>query len=88
MESLVGGEAPVQGLIEMLSASYITKLNKEADEYTTYKVIYIARHGEGYHNVVSVLAENIMPCTAWLIAIGGVILRHSRLELLLVIAKH
>ena len=35
--------------------SYITQLNKDADEYTTYKVIYIARHGEGYHNQVSVL---------------------------------
>lgn len=32
---------------------YITQLNKDADEYTTYKVVYIARHGEGYHNQVS-----------------------------------
>ena len=32
--------------------SYISQLNKNADEYTTYKVFYIARHGEGYHNQV------------------------------------
>jgi broad specificity phosphatase PhoE len=30
---------------------HITHLNKHADKSTTYKVIYIARHGEGYHNV-------------------------------------
>lgn len=27
-------------------------MNQNADEYTTYKLIYIARHGEGYHNLV------------------------------------
>lgn len=32
---------------------YIANLNKHADKYTTYKLIYIGRHGEGYHNVVS-----------------------------------
>ena len=34
----------------MLTCSYITDLNRNADESTTYKLIYIARHGEGYHN--------------------------------------
>ncbi|KAL8286550.1 hypothetical protein RQP46_004567 [Phenoliferia psychrophenolica] len=32
-------------------ASRIHHLNKYADEDTTYKVIYIARHGQGFHNV-------------------------------------
>ncbi|WOO86054.1 putative phosphoglycerate mutase [Vanrija pseudolonga] len=40
---------------------HITDLNKNADAYTTYKVIYIARHGEGYHNV----AEHIYGSDAW-----------------------
>lgn len=40
---------------------YITKLNREADEHTTYKVIYIARHGQGYHNV----AESLYGTPAW-----------------------
>lgn len=33
---------------------YITDLNKNADKDTTYKLVYIARHGEGYHNVVRI----------------------------------
>lgn len=28
----------------------LDKLNKEADEDTVYKVLYLARHGQGYHN--------------------------------------
>lgn len=31
--------------------SAVARLNAEADEHTTYKVIYIARHGQGWHNV-------------------------------------
>lgn len=34
-------------------SSHIKKLNEDADEQTTYKVVFIARHGQGYHNVVS-----------------------------------
>ncbi|KLT44325.1 phosphoglycerate mutase-like protein [Cutaneotrichosporon oleaginosum] len=30
---------------------HITRLNKHADAHTTYKVLYVARHGEGTHNV-------------------------------------
>ncbi|ORY29348.1 histidine phosphatase superfamily [Naematelia encephala] len=40
---------------------YIHRLNREADDYTTYKVIYIARHGEGYHNQ----AESTYGTPAW-----------------------
>ncbi|KAG9004068.1 hypothetical protein FRB90_011057 [Tulasnella sp. 427] len=29
----------------------ISKLNKKSDEDTSYKVLYLARHGEGFHNV-------------------------------------
>lgn len=39
----------------------ITELNKKADKHTTYKVVYIARHGEGYHNV----AESFYGSPAW-----------------------
>lgn len=31
--------------------TYINQLNQEADTNTTYKLIYVARHGEGFHNV-------------------------------------
>lgn len=39
--------------------SYITTLNRNADSDTTYKVIYIARHGEGYHNMVSLFYKSM-----------------------------
>ncbi|KAL1405992.1 putative phosphoglycerate mutase pmu1 [Vanrija albida] len=40
---------------------YVTDLNKRADEHTTYKVVYIARHGQGYHNA----AESFYGTPAW-----------------------
>ncbi|SCV68390.1 BQ2448_511 [Microbotryum intermedium] len=39
----------------------IDKLNREADEQTTYKVVYLARHGQGFHNV----AESKYGTAAW-----------------------
>ena len=30
---------------------HIEKLNSASDSLTAYKLIYIARHGEGWHNV-------------------------------------
>ncbi|KDE09689.1 hypothetical protein MVLG_00093 [Microbotryum lychnidis-dioicae p1A1 Lamole] len=39
----------------------IDKLNREADKQTTYKVVYLARHGQGYHN----LAESKYGTAAW-----------------------
>ncbi|ORX37383.1 histidine phosphatase superfamily [Kockovaella imperatae] len=41
--------------------AHVTQLNKEADAHTTYKLIYIARHGEGFHN----LAQSIYGTPAW-----------------------
>lgn len=29
----------------------IERLNAESDEHTVYKVLFMARHGEGWHNV-------------------------------------
>ncbi|BEJ15090.1 hypothetical protein CspHIS471_0408570 [Cutaneotrichosporon sp. HIS471] len=40
---------------------HVADLNRHADASTTYKVIYIARHGEGYHNV----AESHYGTPAW-----------------------
>ena len=31
---------------------HIERLNTEADDGTTYKVLWVARHGQGVHNVV------------------------------------
>lgn len=42
-------ETPSPTLIFFCS-SYVAKLNAEADENTAYKVIYIARHGQGYRS--------------------------------------
>lgn len=42
-------------------SSYIDTLNSKADNLTAYKLIYIARHGEGYHNV----AEMTYGTSAW-----------------------
>jgi hypothetical protein len=82
------------------TSSYVKKLNDESDELTSYKVIYIARHGEGYRpsrlstrsltEGSHVLAH---PLTlSWLPRLpdtpsrqpGRDVLRHARLELLLV----
>ncbi|KAK9772874.1 hypothetical protein SCAR479_10384 [Seiridium cardinale] len=40
---------------------YINTLNKEADHKTQFKVVYFARHGEGYHNA----AETFYGTPAW-----------------------
>ncbi|KAI4598310.1 hypothetical protein KJ359_003194 [Pestalotiopsis sp. 9143b] len=40
---------------------YVNTLNEEADSKTQYKVIYFARHGEGYHNA----AETYYGTPAW-----------------------
>lgn len=37
----------------------IKKLNDDADELTSYKVIYIARHGEGEHAIPSQIRRKI-----------------------------
>jgi hypothetical protein len=39
----------------------INTLNEESDSLTAYKLIYIARHGEGYHNI----AEQTYGTDAW-----------------------
>lgn len=31
-------------------ATYVSTLNREAPENVTYKVLYLTRHGFGYHN--------------------------------------
>lgn len=31
----------------------VASLNEQSDRHTSYKVLFLARHGEGYHNVVS-----------------------------------
>lgn len=33
--------------------SWLAKMNAEADQWTSYKLLFIARHGEGVHNQVS-----------------------------------
>lgn len=40
---------------------HINALNRAADSLTSYKLIYIARHGQGYHN----LAETTYGTPAW-----------------------
>lgn len=40
---------------------YVNTLNEEADSKTQYKVVYFARHGEGYHNA----AETFYGTPAW-----------------------
>ncbi|KAK4055276.1 putative phosphoglycerate mutase pmu1 [Microbotryomycetes sp. JL201] len=35
-------------------ARHVERLNDEADDHTTYKVLYVARHGQGYHNVAEI----------------------------------
>ncbi|ORX40083.1 hypothetical protein BD324DRAFT_256318 [Kockovaella imperatae] len=39
----------------------LKQLNEESDEHTTYKLIYYARHGEGFHN----RAESKYGTAAW-----------------------
>lgn len=48
-------------VLRMLTRRFITSLNEDADEHTTYKVIFIARHGQGWHNV----AESQYGTPAW-----------------------
>lgn len=52
---------PSDWLETSLTVRHIKQLNRKADKYTTYKVIYIARHGQGYHNV----AESLYGTPAW-----------------------
>ncbi|KAI3321098.1 phosphoglycerate mutase-like protein [Xylariaceae sp. AK1471] len=40
---------------------YVNTLNHNADKYTQYKVLFMARHGEGYHNA----AESYYGTPAW-----------------------
>lgn len=40
---------------------YVSSLNRNADEDTQYKVLFMARHGEGYHNA----AESYYGTPAW-----------------------
>ncbi|KAI0467528.1 phosphoglycerate mutase-like protein [Xylaria cf. heliscus] len=40
---------------------YVDTLNREADKNTQYKVLFMARHGEGYHNA----AESYYGTPAW-----------------------
>ncbi|CAD6573642.1 MAG: hypothetical protein CYPHOPRED_005185 [Cyphobasidiales sp. Tagirdzhanova-0007] len=52
-------------------SSYIENLNSQSDNLTAYKLIYIARHGEGYHNVAEALrpfvlrADDFFPHQYW-----------------------
>ncbi|GAA5926384.1 hypothetical protein JCM3775_001002 [Rhodotorula graminis] len=39
----------------------VDELNRDADEHTAYKVFYVARHGEGVHNV----AERVHGSSEW-----------------------
>jgi hypothetical protein len=41
--------------------NHIIHLNNGSDERTSYKVLFLARHGEGYHN----LAEAFYGTEAW-----------------------
>ena len=55
------------GLIDKSSSrwtnltSYLNQLNSQADSQTAYKLIFIARHGQGFHN----LAESTYGTPAW-----------------------
>ncbi|KAI1427860.1 phosphoglycerate mutase-like protein [Xylaria sp. FL1777] len=40
---------------------YVDKLNRNADKNTQYKILFMARHGEGYHNA----AESYYGTPAW-----------------------
>ncbi len=40
---------------------YVDNLNRNADTNTQYKVLFMARHGEGYHNT----AESYYGTPAW-----------------------
>ncbi|KAJ9156534.1 Phosphoglycerate mutase-like protein [Pleurostoma richardsiae] len=42
-------------------ARYVDTLNEEADDDVAYKVLFLARHGEGYHNA----AETFYGTPAW-----------------------
>jgi len=40
---------------------YVETLNERGGKHTQYKVLFLARHGEGYHNV----AESYYGTPAW-----------------------
>jgi len=40
---------------------YVFHLNRESGRFVQYKVVYMGRHGEGYHNV----AETYYGTPAW-----------------------
>ncbi|RSH93007.1 hypothetical protein EHS25_008455 [Saitozyma podzolica] len=40
---------------------HVDSLNEQSDRHTSYKVLFLARHGEGYHNV----AERLYGTSAW-----------------------
>lgn len=44
---------------------YVDTLNRKADKNTQYKVLFMARHGEGYHNA----AESYYGTPAWNVGI-------------------
>ncbi|KAJ8109318.1 hypothetical protein ONZ43_g6172 [Nemania bipapillata] len=44
---------------------YVNTLNKNADKDTQYKVLFMARHGEGYHNA----AETYYGTPAWNVSV-------------------
>ena len=39
--------------MQVADRSWLESQNAKADEWTRYTLLYIARHGEGYHNQVS-----------------------------------
>ena len=62
-------------------AYYIKSLNDHSDKDTQYKVLYLARHGEGYHNVAQAYYGSEC-CAVRAVAIA---LRRHRLTLRLVL---
>ncbi|KAF6789411.1 phosphoglycerate mutase family protein [Colletotrichum sojae] len=57
-----GGEADAQGSEDAKPwekfAAHVKRLNDESPEGTQYKVLYLTRHGLGYHNVQAVKVGN------------------------------
>lgn len=77
-----------------VTESYITELNKNADEYTTDKVVYIARHGEGYHNrashssPVQVLSLRDQRLRVHMVSKFGILIGHNtRISILMVLLQ-
>jgi hypothetical protein len=50
-ESSYSGESITDGTPWENFTAYVTKLNNESPENITYKVLFLSRHGMGYHNV-------------------------------------